>query len=176
MQKLYLDCDGVILNTIFNSYKLLREQGITREEEIIAYYKQLDWDAFITSSGEIDNASLKIRTLYESRLFDIKILTHVNSEKEALAKKNYFRGVLPEVEVITVFKDTKKADAVEAKDAILVDDYLGNLEDWYEKGGIPIKFSDSGKECQFVSITNLLELFTLIPLNGKTKRRGVNKK
>ena len=45
-----------------------------------------------------------------------------------------------------------------------------------KRGGIPIKFSDSGKECQFVSITNLLELFALMPLNGKTKRRGVNKK
>ena len=33
MQKLYLDCDGVILDTINMSYKMLKEKGIEREEE-----------------------------------------------------------------------------------------------------------------------------------------------
>ena len=33
MTKLYLDCDGVILDTINMSYKMLKEKGIEREEE-----------------------------------------------------------------------------------------------------------------------------------------------
>lgn len=38
MTKLYLDCDGVILDTINMSYKMLKEKGIEREEEKKDFY------------------------------------------------------------------------------------------------------------------------------------------
>ena len=53
------------------------------------------------------------------------------------------------------------ADAVDPKGNILVDDFLGNLDYWHEKGGISIKFSDSGKECIYQTITDLSELLKL---------------
>ena len=44
MTKLYLDCDGVILDTINMSYKMLKEKGIEREEEKKDFYRNLSWD------------------------------------------------------------------------------------------------------------------------------------
>ena len=166
MQKLYLDCDGVILDTINMSYKMIKEKGITKREEIDHFYKNLSWQQLIIEAGEINNSITKIKKLME--VFDVEILTHINSNGEIIAKLNYFDKVLPGIKVITVPKEVKKADAVDPEGNILVDDYLPNLEYWEERGGIPIKFSDSGKECKYQSITNLLEL---LELNLKNKSR-----
>ena len=142
MTKLYLDCDGVILDTINMSYKMLKEKGIEREEEKKDFYRNLSWEELIIEAGEINNSIEKIKEL--TKVYDVEILTHVISEGEIIAKENYFKEVLPEVKVIAVPKEIKKADAVDPKGNILVDDFLGNLDYWHEKGGISIKFSDSG--------------------------------
>ncbi len=159
MTKLYLDCDGVILDTINMSYKMLKEKGIEREEEKEDFYRNLSWEELIIEAGEINNATDKIKKLTE--IYDVAILTHVISEGEIIAKENYFKAVLPNVKVISVPKGTKKADAVDPKGNILVDDFLPNLDYWHEKGGISIKFSDSGKECIYQTITDLSELLKL---------------
>lgn len=161
MQKLYLDCDGVILDTINKSYEILKKMGIIHPEEIGKFFYDLDWNEFINHAGEIDNSIEKIKKLLSSGLYDIKILTHVYSNVESMAKINYFKVILPEVEVITVMKDVKKADAVDPTGAILVDDYLPNLDYWYEKKGIPVKFSDSGKPSKYTVITDLLDLLSI---------------
>ena len=159
MTKLYLDCDGVILDTINMSYKMLKENGIEREEEKEDFYRNLSWEELIIEAGEINNATDKIKKLTD--IYDVAILTHVISEGEIIAKENYFKAVLPNVKVISVPKGTKKADAVDPKGNILVDDFLPNLDYWHEKGGISIKFSDSGKECIYQTITDLSELLKL---------------
>lgn len=159
MQKLYLDCDGVILDTINKSYQMLREEGVTKEDEVRAFYSNICWEKLIIDSGEIDGSINKIKEL--TNYFDISILTHVNTRKEALAKIEYFSQNLPGIEVITVPKGTEKADAVDARGAILVDDFLPNLKVWEKGGGMPIKFSDSGKKCSYTVITDLLDLLTI---------------
>lgn len=159
MQKLYLDCDGVILDTIDATYKIIREKNLTDHNEIEDFYRKLNWDILIIEAGEIDNSIQKIKELIKH--FDVEILTHINSDGEVIAKVNYFKEVLPTVNVITVPKEIKKADFVDPKEAILVDDYLPNLEYWYEKGGVPIKFSNSGKECKYEVITDLLDLLKI---------------
>mgnify|MGYP003232477586 FL=1 len=40
MQKLYLDCDGVILDTINYTYQIIKERGIS-EDKIDDFYKNL---------------------------------------------------------------------------------------------------------------------------------------
>lgn len=172
MRKLYLDCDGVILDTIDYGYNILRSMGIEPgnrafAEEIDSYFRNLDWEEFIIKSGEIDNAISKIKVL--EKYYDISILTHVSTEGEALAKKKYFQKMLPFIDVIAVPKKYKKSDYVNPKDAILVDDYIGNLTDWKNKGGIAIKFSSSGKKNEFISITNLEELASIDIDNSKVK-------
>lgn len=159
MQKLYLDCDGVILDTINKSYKMLQEEGITTEEGRKNFYSSISWEKLIIESGEINNSISKIKELL--KYFDIEILTHVNSINEVNAKKKYFSRELPNIKVITVPKEIKKADFINPNGAILVDDFSPNLEYWYEKGGIPIKFSDNKKDSKFITITDLLELIDL---------------
>jgi len=166
MQRLYLDCDGVILDTINKSYQILKERNIIEESERQRYYINTNWDELITLSGEIDNSISKIKLLIG--YFDIKILTHVHSEKEALAKIKYFKKVLPEIEVIIVPKNIEKANMLDPSGALLVDDYYPNLEKWREKGGIPVKFSDTGKEYEYTTIHDLLDLLK-IDFNNKVK-------
>ena len=43
MQKLYLDCDGVILDTINYTYQIIKERGIS-EDKIDDFYKNLSWE------------------------------------------------------------------------------------------------------------------------------------
>lgn len=155
-RKLYLDCDGVILDTIKQSYKMIHEKNLTNKDEIIEFYNYLNWEELIVISGEIDNSISKIKKL--SEMFDIEILTHVNSKNEEKAKQSYFEKKLPNINVISVPKTIDKCDIINPKGAILVDDFIFNLEKWQKKGGIPVKFSDSGRECKFVTITDLLEL------------------
>ena len=66
MQKLYLDCDGVILDTINMSYKMIKEKGITKREEIDHFYKNLSWQQLIIEAGEINNSITKIKKLMEA--------------------------------------------------------------------------------------------------------------
>lgn len=166
--KLYLDCDGVILDTIRKSYEIIENKNLTTEDEIHIFYKNINWEELIIISGEIDNSISKIKVLCER--FDIEILTHVNSENEVRAKSEYFSKKLPEINVITVPKSIDKCDMINPNGAILVDDFIPNLEKWKEKGGIPVKFSDSGKECDFLTITDLMELLE-IDFNNKVKVR-----
>lgn len=159
MLRLYLDCDGVILDTINKSYQILRERNIVKEHERRKFYIDTNWDELIKISGEIDNSISKIKIL--TNYFDIKILTHVNSDKEASAKISYFKKVLPEIEVIIVPKNIEKANMLDPNGTLLVDDYYPNLEKWKEKGGIPVKFSDSGKEYDYITIHDLLDLLKI---------------
>lgn len=156
MQKLYLDCDGVILDTINKSYMMIKERGLNTAGEVREFYQNINWDTLIKESGEINNSIYKIKVLKD--FFDISILTHVNSSKEAFSKIKYFKRVLPDNEVIIVPKSIEKADFINPYGTILVDDYIPNLDKWEEKGGISVKFSDSGKTSQYTTVNDLLEL------------------
>ncbi len=158
MQKLYLDCDGVILDTINYMYKIIEEKQIP-ESELEKFYKTFPWKNLIEKAGEINNSIVKIKEL--TNHFDVEILTHVNSEEEIRAKFKYFTKVLPEVKLNVVPKIIQKGDIVNPKGAILVDDFMPNLEYWEEVGGIPVKFSDSDKECKYTKITDLLDLLEI---------------
>ncbi len=158
-RKLYLDCDGVILDTIKKSYEIIQDKKLTTDDEIRLFYENINWRELIIISGEIDNSIFKIKVLSEH--FDIEILTHVNSDNEIKAKLEYFKKELPDINVIPVPKSIDKCDKINPNGAILVDDFLTNLEKWKNKGGIPIKFSDTGKECEFTTITDLLQLLEI---------------
>ena len=126
-------------------------------------YSNIDWEKLIEESGEINDSINKIKEL--TKYFDIEILTHVNSENEAKVKIEYFKRMLPGINVITVPKTIKKADFIVPSGCILVDDYSSNLAYWEEKGGIPVKFSDYEENCPYTVISDLLELIELFVKN-----------
>ena len=49
----------------------------------------------------------------------------------------------------------------QTKDAILVDDYSGNLREWEKEGGIGVKFSKNEIDEHFKTINKLNQLMEL---------------
>lgn len=153
--KLYVDFDGVILNTIDITYKILNELNLNNTKEIEEFYKKLDWEELLDNCDPINDSINCLKKLIESDLYDVSILSHVTCKNEALAKKNYLKKYIPNLKVITVDININKCDAVDCRNAILIDDYIENLNLWYKNGGIPVKFSDNGKYYNYITITNL---------------------
>ena len=151
--KLYLDFDGVILDTIDVTYRMYEDNDMY--QDIRSFYRDLDWDYVLSISHPINDSINCIKNLVSSNLYDVTILTHVVTEKEAISKKKYLESVLPSVKFIAVDREIDKCDAVDPTDSVLVDDYMGNLELWISKGGIAIKFSDKGKKYDIMSISSL---------------------
>lgn len=166
---LYLDCDGVILDTIPAIDKALQKVGYTykRQSKNEPFMKdflknKFNWEEEIELIPILDDSVNKIKKLDKENIFNIKILTHVISDKEAKAKEKLFAKLLPNIEVITVPKDIKKTEMVEVKNSILVDDFLPNVVDFNSEGGIGIKFAGKETSDDVIRITDLLELIDFV--------------
>ena len=99
MKNLYIDFDGVILDTITPVYNLAKKLNLdvkTQTNEIGLLYSKIDWEELINESPALSDSIDNIKKLKESKKFNISILTHVNSLKEAAAKikfiNNLFNG------------------------------------------------------------------------------------
>ena len=157
MIKLYIDFDGVILDTIditYKMYELEKDNYIDMKD----FYKNLDWNYILKISNPINDSINNIKKILDSNLYDVYVLSHVVTKGEALGKRNFLNVYLPGLKLISVDRDVAKCDVVDPTNAILVDDYMGNLDLWYSKGGIPVKFSDKGNKYDYVSISSLDEL------------------
>ena len=166
---LYLDCDGVILDTIPAIDKALQKVGYTykgqsKNEPFMKDFlkNKFNWEEEIELIPILDDSVNKIKKLDKKNIFNIKILTHVISDKEAKAKEKLFAELLPNIEVITVPKEIKKTEMVEVKNGILVDDFLPNVVDFNSEGGIGIKFAGKETSDDVIRITDLLELITFV--------------
>lgn len=156
---LYLDFDGVIADTIKVTYKIIMQKGIdlTDKEKVFEFYKNLDWEKLLEKTNEINQAFEKIDLLKCSGLYNIYILTTVNSLQEMRAKIDYIRNKNSNVSIICVPRGVEKNKVVNSSGAILVDDFRGNLISWQNNEGISIKFSDE-KDDNFITINSLDEL------------------
>lgn len=154
MINLYIDFDGVIKDTISVSYKMMDDLGINlkNRNEVIRFYQNIDWNDLLDSSSELNDAFQNIKKISGEGVFRPAILTTVNSLREMIAKVNYIRSKNDDISIICVPNGVEKCDIVKAKDAILVDDYSGNLASWVNSGGIGIKF---GYDDNYVSINSL---------------------
>lgn len=141
--KIYVDCDGVILDSeIWLFDEEYRGLNIKTEEEKIIYIQKKNWDQILRKSEVISNA---IEILKE--LKDIAILTKVHSMRnEGVAKIKIFRDLGLKNEIILVPYTLKKTDVVCATGNILVDDTLHNLDDWKLSGGIPLYFNKNSSD------------------------------
>ena len=147
--KIYVDCDGVILDSeiwLFDEeYKSL---NIKTEEEKIIYIQKKSWDQILRKSQAISNA---IEILKE--LKDVAILTKVHSMKnEGVAKIKLFRYLGLENQIILVPYTLKKTDVVCATGNILVDDTVHNLDDWFKNDDTKHIYIHAKDNIQFHSI------------------------
>lgn len=163
MKNLYIDFDGVIMDTINKTYQMMDEENIDKSdnEEVRKFYENIDWKRLLVEAGEINGAIEKVKKLNDSKKFNVSILTHVNSLDEAIEKVKFIRKFYDDITVIPVPKAISKTKMVHTKDAILVDDYTSNLVEWKSDGGIGVKFSIKPKKSDFVVIDDLDKIFEL---------------
>ena len=164
MKNLYIDFDGVILDTITPVYNLAKKLNLdvkTQTKEVGLLFSKIDWETLIEESEELSNSINSIKKLKESNKFHISILTHINSLKEAKAKIEFINNLFDDLTIIPVPKSCPKTMMTQTKDAILVDDYSGNLRLWEAKGGIGVKFTKEKEKCEFINITSLSDLLEI---------------
>lgn len=163
MKQLYIDFDGVILDTMEKTYKELEESGIDKKDNdaVTKYFRELDWEKLISETKEINNSIEEIKTICASKKFNVYILTHINSTNEMVQKITYLHKVLPEVTVVSVPKELSKTTVVNPCGAILIDDYSGNVKEWQKGLGIGIKFVKERENGDFPEITHLSEIINM---------------
>ena len=164
MKNLYIDFDGVIMDTIRVTYDMVNRLEINIEdfEKMSEFYENLNWKKVLSLTPIINDGFNCIKNLLDSKKFNIAILTHVNSQDEAVAKINYIRKYIKEVTVIPVPREVSKTKMCKIEGSILVDDYSGNLKDWEKEGGIGIQFSiDLNKDKGFEVIDKLDKLIDM---------------
>lgn len=155
----YIDFDGVMVDTINDTYKMMDDLGISLSDtpKVHKFYKELDWDNVLSNTKEINDAFENIELLKASGLYRPHILTTVHSCNEMRAKVSFVRSKNKTINVICVPKGIEKCDMVDPKKSILVDDYGGNLKSWIENEGLGIKFSEE-KSAKYITIKSLNEL------------------
>ena len=164
MKNLYIDFDGVILDTITQVYNMAKKLNLdvkTQTNEIGLLYSKIDWEELINESPALSDSIDNIKKLKDSKKFNISILTHVNSLKEAAAKIRFINGLFNDLTIIPVPKSCSKTMMTQTKGAILVDDYSGNLKEWQESGGIAVKFVKDIENGKYKEITSLDELLDM---------------
>lgn len=168
---LYLDFDGVLLDTINVSYKMMEELGIDLKDrtKVIEFYKNLDWVNLLNISQELSKSFYYINEIYNEHIFNPRILTTVNSLNEMKAKIEYIRTKNNDINVICVPSGINKCKVVNATNSFLVDDYSHNLISWEQEGGIGIKFSNKQSD-KFIT-TNSLDIFTKNKLTKRLLKR-----
>lgn len=159
--KIYIDFDGVIMNTNKSITKLLDVNKVDRTNfrETVKFLTTLNWEEILNESNEINNAFHYLKEI--NNKLDVAILTHVSSEKEIKLKKQIILDNVGNLELIPVPREIDKCNYVDAKDSILIDDYSKNLELWEVSGGVGIKFSNK-EHHKFKSLYNLIDIFKFI--------------
>ncbi len=160
---LYIDFDGVVLDTITPMYKMLEEEKIDRKdsEKVVEFLKRTDYNEIIKKSPEINNSISAIKKIIDSNKFNVNILTHVVTLEEGVVKTEFIRKYFKDITMILVPKQISKTKMVHTKDSILVDDYAGNLRSWEKEGGIPVRFSTKLNSKGFKVVDNLENLIDL---------------
>ena len=163
MKQLYIDFDGVILDTMTKSYEELNKRGIDLkdQEKVMAFFRELDWKKLIEETEPINDSINEIKKICASKKFNVYILTHINSTNEMVEKIKYLHKNLPQVTIVSVPKEIPKTEVVNASAAILIDDYSGNIKEWQKKLGIGIKFVKESEGSDYPEITHLSEVIDM---------------
>lgn len=161
MKNLYIDFDGVILDTLTYLYRDIEESGSLTDKETLELYINYPWENIISDDFIINDSINCIKKIIDSKKFNLSILTHVHSLREAVLKINYLRKYFNDITIIPCPKEISKTKMVHTKDSILIDDYSGNLREWKKEGGISIKFSLGKEGNEFPVIKDLSKIIDM---------------
>ena len=135
---IYVDCDGVIMDTERRIMDAFESMPLAhREERIKEFIRQLDWYDWMCECGQINNAIGVLASLPPEH---ISILTTVQTVAEGAAKVRYFREHGLKNNIIITPEGCAKSQMVSAKGNILIDDHKENLKAWRAAAGTAIQF------------------------------------
>lgn len=169
----FIDCDGVILDTIGFSKKLLMEQyginydthdrsNIEADKKVGEFFEKLDWVRVLHEASEINGSKTFINLFKNSSLYYPIIYSSVSSSREEQDKKAMF---IDEFKAVNYkFCQAKQPKQCDDGKSILIDDDDFNLRYW---NGMPIRFI-SNKPTIFPTIADLGEIYYLFPINGQS--------
>jgi hypothetical protein len=167
MKNLYIDFDGVIMNTIEITYNEFKKLGLSDSDPkdklaVKKYYTDIDWEELLNRKAVIINDAINcIQKIIDSGLYEVTILSHVTALHEAVEKIKYIRKYFNDITIIPVPREISKTKMVHTKGNILIDDFAGNLTEWESEGGIGIKFSTELKGKGFTVIDRLDKILDL---------------
>lgn len=143
MKRLYIDFDGVIMDTIPYLYDALAKVNIDPKwpEESAKFISTYDFEKIVKDENILNDSINAIQKILDSHLFEVSVLSHVNSLDEAEVKIKFIRKYFNQMTVIVVPRKLLKTELIHTEGAILIDDYAGNLKEWESKGGIGVRFS-----------------------------------
>lgn len=170
MTNIYIDFDGVILDTwevIFKEYQRKYNTKDIIEENLKNIMLEIGWDYILRESREINNSLKKIIHLQQNQ--KACILSKINSDEEKCQKRKYLLNNGIDMMCFVPY-NTSKTQFVNAKDNVLIDDDLKNLNDWEEQGGISIYFNEhlnnydsyGNKNEKFIIINDLSKIYDII--------------
>lgn len=132
MKKIYIDFDGVILDTQFLIEKIKGEQygNLSWKDFSINF----EWEEFYDNAMVI-NDSINILKNFNNN-DNIYIITKVDSIEEQEAKLKFIRKNNIKIPVYFVPYGMNKSDVViPLSNTYLIDDNINNINDWINKGG-----------------------------------------
>ena len=144
--KIYIDFDGVILDTDTTINNIIKDNNIDKKE----YISNCNWDNLLNSTAVINNS---IKYLKESKL-DINLLSKISTLEEGIAKVKYLRNNNINMNIHLVPTKISKSDIVSPKGNILIDDKVYNLDEWNSKGGTSIFFNKYNDDIDIYGKTN----------------------
>ena len=144
--KIYIDFDGVILDTDTTIDNIIKDSNIDKKE----YIRNCNWDNLLNSTAVINNS---IKYLKESKL-DINLLSKISTLEEGIAKVKYLRNNNINMNIHLVPTKISKSDIVNPKGNILIDDKVYNLDEWNSKGGTSIFFNKYNDDIDIYGKTN----------------------
>lgn len=136
MVKIYVDFDGVILDTwnvIFKEYIKLYNTDILEEDKLKSLMLNIGWGNILLNSRQINDSIKKIKDI--SKVYEVYILTKINSQKEKNAKKEFLLKYNINNFYFVPYEHSK-IQYVNAENNILIDDDINNLDDWNLHGGV----------------------------------------
>jgi len=161
-EKIYIDCDGVILNSEKRLRQMKAQAGFIEHtrESYYEYFKYAEshlneWDYILKCADQINNSVDIIKKL-ESLKRKINILTSIHSLYEMRLKVEILRKKWNlESDIIFVPPHFKKNEIVNAKNCLLVDDMSENIKSWNQAQGIGLLFDGTLEQNEATKVKSL---------------------
>ena len=148
MKKIYIDCDGVILDSITNLCLQKEKLGLYNHIDPDEFYKFFGiadknpslWEEVIIKAESLNKSVEIIRSVEDYK--NITVLTKIHSLKEMdlkVKKLRYLCNITSPI--VFVPGPFDKNEIVDATGNILIDDSEYNIKEWREAGGVGILFN-----------------------------------